>query len=499
MAIRGWKSQYPDHRPPDITCQVRRFKQAYSALILLAALVIASFVGAPKAHAVNVSNDKQELAGILLRAHWEGRFHSITDGTIEQLIVPLAYGRPADAQCGVDLRVLQTLVLTLQQYGSVRVSDINRICPHISTYPPCPTSYQSWHCTNDARAIDFLSAGDMPLIGDSRSLPFLAFLEGFVPGRTQVGQSQCGSGGFSSQYMFRIEDACNHLHVGFAGDGPIRGSGGGQGGTLFEHTTGDGGWQTGNTSLNISGSPISAVDVDRHMPTIVANADGRILHAIPNQSWELLDSGVRVAPGAPISAVYMGTGNQPQIMANDDGRILQIILANDQWQALDTGVRVTPGAPISAVRILDQGWPQVMVNDGGRILQVAAWPEGWKALDTGVRIAPGSPIEAMPTGHMFPQIIANDGGTIVHIGVLDDRWTRMETPIQVPAGTPVAADWVSGMSHPHVFANENGVLMHIGVLDGNWVKLPSTVRMRSGAPITAVAEKNFAPRVYSLD
>ena len=201
--------------------RARPFRWAI-ALILGALVLVTTVVPAPEDRAEAIPDDPRVLAQALLDGRAAGRFDSISWGVVDALIAPVARGETPAAGCRIDVRVFQVLVQIMEHFGSLVISDLARSCPGASQDPPCPTTYVSPHCADPARAIDFVRAGGTVLRGGSESLPFLRYLDSFVPRGTLAGQSQCGSNVAFEYITSRIEDACNHIHLALPATGILR-------------------------------------------------------------------------------------------------------------------------------------------------------------------------------------------------------------------------------------------------------------------------------------
>ncbi|MBT2516502.1 FG-GAP-like repeat-containing protein [Agromyces sp. ISL-38] len=169
-----------------------------------------------------ISDNPQVLAQALMNARAQGRFDSISYGVVSQIIAPVARGEVPIAGCRLDTRVFQILVLTLNQYGSLYISDLLRSCPGVLQNPPCPTSYISPHCSDPGRAVDFVRVGGIRVTGGAESIPFLRFLDSIVPRGTQAGQSACGSSVYLEYITSRFADSCDHLHLAIPTSGTVR-------------------------------------------------------------------------------------------------------------------------------------------------------------------------------------------------------------------------------------------------------------------------------------
>jgi hypothetical protein len=169
-----------------------------------------------------ISASPRELAQWLLNARDQGRFQ--VDPTIDEIwateIAPIANGT-VDPRCDIDGRVLQTLVVSIKAFGTVKINDLNRWCANDGEYnctgeyhPPSP-----WHCRIPAVAVDFGRVGTQRTNGwGDGSNSLIALMNQFMPANTHLGQQGCfgrpsmKSLGYS--YLTNeFADTCNHLHV----------------------------------------------------------------------------------------------------------------------------------------------------------------------------------------------------------------------------------------------------------------------------------------------
>ena len=472
---------------------LRRLVSVLSAGVISAAMLIA--LPAAAQAAPSVSTSKQELAQYLVSASNSGTFSSVTAGTINAMIVPISQGRTPSQGCDVSLTVLQTLVLTHQRFGSVRISDLARTCAEAPTWPSCAGREYSKHCMQPGRAIDFVAVGGQSLSGGTDTDELLRYIDTFAPSGTNAGQSNCG-GSVSLGWISRFEDSCDHLHLDLPG-GSVRGGAesSSTSGTVMQVYGANTGWQKGNTGVTIGSSQISAVNMGGTWPQLMANEGGTIMQiAGMSGGWKKMSTGVTVAAGSPISAVNMG-GGWPQVMANEGGTIMQIAVVGGKWTKMSTGVTVAAGSPISAVN-MGGGWPQVMVNEGGTIMQVAVVGGKWTKMSTGVTVAAGSPISAVSLGGTWPQVMVNDGGTIMQVAAMTGGWKKMSTSVTVAAGSPISAVNMGG-AWPQVVANEGGTIMQIAVVGGKWTKMSTGVTSGSGSAVSAVNMGGTWPQVMT--
>lgn len=193
--------------------------------VVVAAVLAFTFAAVPPSAAPASAadfDDPQALAQTLMHANEAGRFDSVSTGVIAEIIAPVAAGEAPAPGCELDLRVFQLLVLVLEAYGTLTISDLARSCPGVAQNPPCPTTYISPHCSSPVRGIDFVRVGEVRLRGGAESIPFLRLLDVIVPTGTLAGQLQCGSRATLVNITLRIDDTCTHIHLALPVNGPLR-------------------------------------------------------------------------------------------------------------------------------------------------------------------------------------------------------------------------------------------------------------------------------------
>lgn len=467
-------------------------------LVIALALGLFSSLGpvAPTGRAeasVTVSSDRQELASTLVAAAAAGTFRVTSPGFVDRMIAPVARGQEPAAGCSLTTSVLQTLVLTQQRFGSIHISSLARACPGVPNGPSCQIDSGSLHCTSPSRAIDFVGAGGVVLRGGAESIPLLQFLDTFVPVGSRAGQIGCGSSVALRAINFRFADTCNHLHVDLP-DVLVTGSIP-AGGVLLQTYGTTAGWQTANTGLVIPATRFSGVRVGSSgWPQVMANENGVLMQIAAMPGWTKLNTGLGIGNGSPLSAVDMG-GGWPQVMVNADGALLQIFANSAGWHRMDTGVRITPGSAVSAVRV-SGGWPQIMVNDGGRLLQIAVMGGRWTALDTGVRLPAGAPLSAVYQGGNWPQAMVNADGALLQVHADNRGWHVGNTGVRVSAGSQISAVNKGG-NWPQVVANDNGALLQIVVSGGAWTRFDTGRTARPGTGVSAVEMGGPWPQILT--
>ncbi|MEF2978904.1 DUF4214 domain-containing protein [Subtercola sp. YIM 133946] len=161
-----------------------------------------------------VTSDPQQLAKVIVAAQNAGNFATDPTSIYTREIAPVASGTALNG-CGVDVRILQVIVLTLNRFGSARVSDIERPC--IGSNLNCGAPTYSVHCLDPGEAIDFARVGGVTLDGsNTRTRDFLTYLDFFLPRGTNAGQEECRSSSpLQLANINQFDDSCNHQHLDF--------------------------------------------------------------------------------------------------------------------------------------------------------------------------------------------------------------------------------------------------------------------------------------------
>ncbi|GGF11461.1 DUF4214 domain-containing protein [Subtercola lobariae] len=175
----------------------------------------ASEVSASALTAVSpVTGDPQQLAKVIVAAHNAGNFSTDPTSIYDREVAPVASGQVISG-CAVDVRILQVIVLTLNRFGSLRVSDLERPC--IGSSLNCGPPTYSVHCLNPGEAIDFANVGGVGLDGNNtQTRNLLSYLDFFVPPGTNAGQQECRSNNpLPLNNINQFSDTCNHQHLDF--------------------------------------------------------------------------------------------------------------------------------------------------------------------------------------------------------------------------------------------------------------------------------------------
>lgn len=162
-----------------------------------------------------VSGDAQALALELVTHIDGGTLVGLHEAPIDQIRWVAAGNAVPD--CGINVKVLQILVLTVRYFDRVGISDINRRC--IGSLLGAGTA-SSHYINGGGHAVDFYMLDGQPVTGaDGMSLRLLGLLDPVVESGTRAGQSQCRAAAGVSirlENFTQFVDSCDHLHVDVA-------------------------------------------------------------------------------------------------------------------------------------------------------------------------------------------------------------------------------------------------------------------------------------------
>ena len=205
--------------------EVSAFPDRYATFEPVARTILAALTGAAPTDGAQatesvcpvLSGNAQQLAQKLAEAHTKGSFTTLVPAMYTQEIEATANGT-ATTKCQVDTRVLQMLVLVLNKFGSVGISDLGRPCVGSSLH--CPSSP---HCHIPDLAVDFTSVGGQVLNGaDAPDIGLLRFLDTVLPDGSWAGQSECRTKAGDAVHLDHIgqfPDTCTHQHIDIRGAG----------------------------------------------------------------------------------------------------------------------------------------------------------------------------------------------------------------------------------------------------------------------------------------
>jgi hypothetical protein len=223
LDIPGWQSLPLGSAAQAV--EVSAYPERYAAIESVARSILTALTGSPPPAGVravatvcsSVSGDPQQLAQTLVDAHKKGAFTALVPAMYTQEIEATAYGT-VTTKCQVDTRMLQTIVLVLNKFGSVGVSDLGRPC--VGDTLDCPSSP---HCRIPDQAVDFTSIGGRVLNGsDPPDIDLLHYLDTILPDGSWAGQSECRTAAgdpVSLVHVGQFPDTCTHQHIDIRGAG----------------------------------------------------------------------------------------------------------------------------------------------------------------------------------------------------------------------------------------------------------------------------------------
>lgn len=159
-----------------------------------------------------VSSDAQTLAQQLMVFVGGGQLSGSTPDHIKE-IRWIAQGQSVP-NCGIDVQVLQAILIAVQTFGSAGVSDINRRC---TGQIEGAGIYSAHYRNGGGHAVDFYSLGGRAATGaDSNSLTLIGVLDPIMPNGSGLGQSNCRRAAGNEPRLRNFQDfydTCDHLHL----------------------------------------------------------------------------------------------------------------------------------------------------------------------------------------------------------------------------------------------------------------------------------------------
>lgn len=208
--VPGWKTMTPTAAADAV--QGNADPDLYTSFFADATTVVSTLTSSDGAGSCAISNDEQVVAQQLVGYLNSGKLvGSVPDHTKE--IRWIAQGQVVP-DCGIDLRVLQVILIAVQHFDQVGVSDINRKC----SGQILGAGTESMHYVDGGgRAVDFYLLDNHHLTGaDGLSLRLIALLDPIMPVGTHVGQSQCRAEAGTTvalTHWTSFPDDCTHLHI----------------------------------------------------------------------------------------------------------------------------------------------------------------------------------------------------------------------------------------------------------------------------------------------
>lgn len=221
IALPGWETMTPTLAAHEV--QINADPNHYTPFWEPAGEVVTALAGSGAGeNPCAVSGDAVAVAKELMTYVDSGALYGTQPDHIFEIRM-IATGLPGPPNCGIDLRILQVLLITVRHFGSAGVSDINRQCT--GQIEGGGTSSSHW-IKGGGQAIDFFAFGGKKATGaDPKSLELIALLDPIMPAKSRVGQSDCrADAGVSTATtnFTQFEDSCDHLHLDVAyADGPV--------------------------------------------------------------------------------------------------------------------------------------------------------------------------------------------------------------------------------------------------------------------------------------
>lgn len=159
-----------------------------------------------------VSKESQKLAQELMAAVAAGKLKGSVPDHIPE-IQALADG-VVKPDCGIDLRILQVMVIAVRTFDTVAVSDINRKCTNQIEGAGTGSSH---YINGGGHAVDFYLMNGASVPGaDQNTIKFADLLDPVMPAGSNLGQSECRAAAGISLNLVNFKefpDTCTHMHI----------------------------------------------------------------------------------------------------------------------------------------------------------------------------------------------------------------------------------------------------------------------------------------------
>jgi len=213
QTIPDWQTMTPTAAASRV--QINADPDHYTPFFAPATAVVTALTSSAGGGECRISANSVALAQQLVTAADAGQLRGLVPDHIKE--IRWIAGGQSVPDCGIDTRILQVIVLAVNQFHQVGVSDINRKC----TGQLLGAGEQSSHWINGGGgAVDFYSLGGLPLTGaDGQSLRLIGLLDPVLPAGARIGQLQCRQTAgrtLELQHVTQFDDSCNHLHLDVA-------------------------------------------------------------------------------------------------------------------------------------------------------------------------------------------------------------------------------------------------------------------------------------------
>ncbi|GAB3396145.1 hypothetical protein GCM10027568_29710 [Humibacter soli] len=208
LAIPGWEQLDPSllaHR-----VQINADPNHYTPYYKPAGDVIAALAGTSGTGCA-IPADAVSAAKLLVTAINDGKLTFLED-RYQQQVINMANGT-ATPQCRLDVHVLQIMVIAVNDFQQVGVSDLNRRCT--GETPGAGTASAHWQ----GKAVDFYALNHQSLTGaDSLSLQLIRLLDPYVPHGSGLGQSDVRAADGDPitglhNFTLQFPDSPDHQHI----------------------------------------------------------------------------------------------------------------------------------------------------------------------------------------------------------------------------------------------------------------------------------------------
>lgn len=192
------------------TVQINADPNHYTPFWIPAEHVLTALTGATTG-TCQVPADARAAAAALVADIQAGKL-TFLEARYQQQVINMADGS-ATANCTLDGHVLQLIVVAVQSFQSIGVSDLNRRCT--GETPGAGTASAHWK----GKAVDFYAVNRRSLTGaDDLSLQLIHALDPYAPHGSSLGQSDCRARahvatGVLLNFTSAFPDTCTHQHV----------------------------------------------------------------------------------------------------------------------------------------------------------------------------------------------------------------------------------------------------------------------------------------------
>lgn len=208
VEVPGWETMDPSLLAHAV--QINADPGHYTPFYKPAGDVVAALTGSSTT-SCDVPADAAAAAALLVQAIAAGKLVFL-EQRYEQQVINMANGTATPA-CTLDVHILQIMVIAVNNFQQVGVSDLNRRCT--GETPGAGTASQHWK----GKAVDFYALNHRSLTGaDPLSIQLIHILDPYVPRGSGLGQSQARAAAGDpvtglQNFTVQFEDTPNHQHV----------------------------------------------------------------------------------------------------------------------------------------------------------------------------------------------------------------------------------------------------------------------------------------------